>query len=117
MSDFALLRAAIAWGRANGWRYDGGGTEKSWEREQDGYAIVGIEHYQGCDDASLHIIDNGYETLTTARSVQQAVDVLVALGVLPPRLSSAYAAGQAAACIQVIAAASGHDIASAGTET
>lgn len=105
--DRTLLRDAIRWGRANGWRYDGGGIEKTWEREKDGYVVVGVEladcHHEGCDhDADLNIIDNGVQTSTTASSVQRALDVLVALGVLPARFSSAYAAGQIAACVHVI---------------
>jgi hypothetical protein len=99
-TDTTLLRDVIRWARANGWRYDGTGREKSWEREKDGYVIVGVEiarcHREGCDhDANLHVVDNGDETTTSASSIQRAVDVLVARGVLPARFSSAYAAGRA----------------------
>jgi hypothetical protein len=114
MSDLVLLREAMRWARANGYRYDGTGRQKVWDRSDGGTTIVGVEtvrcHHEGCDhDTDLHVIEDGIETTTSASSVQRALDILVALGVLPARFSSAYAIGQAAACIHVLAAASGGD--------
>lgn len=97
-SDTSRLRDAIRYARANGWRYDGTGTEKTWERP--GQALIGVEinkcHHEGCDDsADLNTIIDGYESSIIVLGVQQGLDVLVALGVLPAQFSTAYAAGRA----------------------
>jgi hypothetical protein len=95
-AERALLRDVIAWARANVWRYDGTGSEKTWERDSGGrYVVVGVElcHHEACVDFSLRVIDNGVETMTGADDVRRAVDILAALGVLPAEFSSAYAAG------------------------
>lgn len=86
-----LLRDVIAWARANGYSYDGGGYEKNWD---SGRVQVGIEAYDHDQGATMRVYCQGEETITGPRFVYQAVDILVALGVLPVEFSTAYAAGR-----------------------
>lgn len=90
--DRQLLREVFCWARANGWRAEAQSPEFHIWRHRDGREV------------DVYFDGNGSEmTVETAtrRSgvwypmrIAEAVDVLVALGILPQQFSSAFAAGR-----------------------
>ena len=90
--DIALLRRVIAWARAEGWRWT--------------WAITGAHTFTHDTVGEVELsAQNRYLTAYCwsgprqehfefwPRSVAEAVDVLVALGILPPELSSQWNSG------------------------
>jgi hypothetical protein len=83
----ALLREVLAWGRAEGVRLDGASRWTSPPPHRWGVDFVPGDEYLliwrlGQNTGKSYFVD----------SVAEAVDVLCALSILPPRFSTAYRA-------------------------
>ncbi len=92
--DRHLLAHVSRWARANATREHGATREGVRWNTNDGRAVVLFsvdELHVGRRFASGHWYPDCF---VSANSVAEAVDVLVALGILPAMFSSAYAAGQ-----------------------
>lgn len=89
VSDRRLLAAVHRWARTHGWC-------SQWSGWSDGYgtdSTIRVGWAEGVVQVSRREGRHGFPVWPTeyrVGSVVQAVDVLVALGVLPPFLSSAY---------------------------
>ena len=92
--DFALLRSLVEWRRANGWTL---------ERSDAGYV-----QWTSRDGWSVDVYLPGGAEMTVESATRRfgvwypltvtaAVDVLVAVGVVPPELSSVFRAGRESA--------------------
>lgn len=107
-ADRLLLRQVFAWARANGWRrdFDTWPDSNDWhwyQHEKQGRislelslfdSIVFSSHWRLVGSESLDAAGFGFEfARDESLSVVQVVDILCALGVLPPELSSQYRAG------------------------
>lgn len=95
LTERELIAAAAQWAKDNGWTSAGW---RGWQnaRYEDGATIAvhpnesGFEVWRK-DTDTPHF--RGMSTDYPADSVRQAVDLLVALGILPAEFSTAYAAG------------------------
>lgn len=96
--EFRLLRSLVEWRRANGWGYTRAGRDDMWWFRKGVWRVfVYSEEYKGQEYMVLRVDDRvsmAGVTVSWPRSVEQAVDLLVAVGVLPLRFSSAYEAGR-----------------------
>jgi hypothetical protein len=95
-ADTTLLRDVIRWARANGWtRPTPGVTEWTHQRQWDAPNVCVERHANGEYEMLVHTY-SPYRCIDVPNTtVDEAVGILVALGVLPARFSSAYAAGRA----------------------
>ncbi|WP_427422710.1 hypothetical protein [Lysinibacillus fusiformis] len=104
MSDLSLLREVIRWAHANGWKHQvdqviPGPWPHVWY-SADSFASGGVEvvfnadpYGEGWPELSVWPQWQGDEPryATSPESVRQAVDILVAVGVLPASFSSVHA--------------------------
>lgn len=101
-TDRQLLRDAIKWARAAGWRRDHhgpcGGPEpgsRYWVNDRD--AVIELDRH--------NVLRTPISEVDCCDTIHVGLDVLVAVGVLPARFSSAYAAGVVAGRDQAMAGA------------
>jgi hypothetical protein len=87
VEDITLLRRVFTWARANGWDK---AVWVGWKRSSDGLRF-------GWDRGEICLYHAGYLRWVPVVSVREAVDVMVAKGLLPAEFSSAYDAGVRAA--------------------
>jgi hypothetical protein len=95
--DLTLLRDVILWARANGWQHTWHPIHgHAWLNQTDQRLEVDVQYTTDRREAAMDVYN---ATPAIHRlwpsAIREAVDVLVALGVLPARFSTAYAAGQA----------------------
>lgn len=101
-AERSLLLAVFRWARSTGVRLDGAMRWTSPPPHR-----WGVDYYQRSDrDSDLHVYRTGQILGVNymVMSVAEAVDVLVALGILPHRFSTAYRAGYDARTLARIAA-------------
>lgn len=98
--EVALLREIAKWRRENGWTFgaDSEACLLDWGKDGWWVRLDTIERPVVRIDAPSTRIGS-----FKPESVRQAVDLLVALELLPHRFSSSYAVGAASAAIQVVA--------------
>ncbi len=90
--DRQLLRSVLKWARANGWRGSRFVVGRRWDDAMGDNEVVWW--HDTVDRDAWTLVTNLVPGEVCPRSVAQAVDVLVALGVLPAEFSSAYTAGR-----------------------
>jgi hypothetical protein len=100
LPEIALMHEVVRWRRDNdvtfylhaaGTGFAGAYGFGEWQRRSDGKkALVAFERER--PDSLSFAFDSGYQAIGV-ETVIQAVDILVAVGILPARFSSAYRAG------------------------
>jgi hypothetical protein len=90
--DRFLLRSVFAWARGRGWRGSRFGSGRRWDDAAGDNEVVWW--YDAEDRDAWTLLTNVVPSEVCVRSVRQAVDVLVALGILPAHLSASWLAGR-----------------------
>jgi hypothetical protein len=90
-ADRLLLRSVLSWARASGWRGWKPANGYQWNRVDSNDEVWW--YYDADDRDAWTLVTNVVPAEACVTSVAQAVDVLVALGILPSELSSHYRAG------------------------
>lgn len=105
-ADRLLLRSVLVWARANGWRpVQTQYVDRQWSTEAERAPVVcairpnygdnGEDNFGPIEVRIYFFPSGGYRCVQLQKtSTREAVDVLVALGILPAHFSSAFAAGR-----------------------